>query len=134
MNPLNLLGPWKYAVYAAIAAALIGMSALLVHRYNDGLREEGRAEIRAADKAASEAQTARNIELQKAAEKRYTVVAQVRDHYITETITEVRHEAAALAACPVPEPARVHLNATAECARGDSAAACGDDKPVPSAR
>jgi len=134
VNPLDLLSPYKWLLYGALAVAVIGGGTILVHRYNDGLREEGRAEVREADRAAMQAQADRNRDLQRAAEKRYTVQAQVRDHYITETVTEVRHEAAALAACPVPEPARVRLNAAAGCARGDSAAACGPDQPVPVAR
>jgi hypothetical protein len=56
MNPIDLLGPWKYLAYAAIAAALIGGATYGVHRYNDGLREEGRAQVQAKWDADREAQ------------------------------------------------------------------------------
>lgn len=134
MNPFNLLGPWKYLAYAAIVVALIVGATVTVHRYNEGLREQGRAEIRTADKAAAQAQEARNRELQRAAELRYTVQAQVRERFIVTTVKEIHDAAAPLAACPLPEPVRVRLDAAAQCARGDTAAACGPDNAVPVTR
>jgi hypothetical protein len=98
---LGFLIPAQWLLYGALALSIVIGVPLIVHRYNDGLREEGRAEIRAADKAAAEAQTKRNLELQRAAEMRYTVKAETRERFITKTITEVRHATAALAACPV---------------------------------
>ena len=84
--------------------------------------------------AEMQAQLERNRELQRAAERNYVVQAGVRDRVITETITEIRYAAAPMAACPVPEPVRLRLNAAAACARGDRSAACDADKPVPDAR
>lgn len=75
--------------------------------------------------ALATAQAQRNLELQRAAERRYTVVAEVREKVITNTITEIRHATANLAACPVPVPAVRLLNHAAKCASSDSSAACG---------
>lgn len=86
------------------------------------------------DKAAADAQAQSNRDLQRASEKRYTVVAEVRDRFITTTITEVRHATAALAACPVGPDAVRLFNAAAGCARADPAAACGAGEPLPLAR
>lgn len=80
------------------------------------------------------AQQDRNRDLQRAAELRYTVQAETRDRFITQTIVEIRHEAAPLAACPVPDAVRVRLNAAARCAGGDHAAPCGAGEPLPVAR
>lgn len=72
----------------------------------------------------------KNRDLQRSAEKRYTVVQGIRDRFIVQTIREIRHAAAPLASCPVPEPARGLLNDAADCARGDSPSACGADDGV----
>jgi hypothetical protein len=83
---------------------------------------------------AVEAQREANLDLQRAAEKRYVVQAAARERVITQTITEVRYAAQSLASCPVPADARRLLNEAARCARGDSASACGADDAVPAAR
>lgn len=93
----------------------------------------GYARAQAGASAAAEALRQRNFELQRAAEKRYTVAAETRDRFITNTITEVRYATVHLAACPVGADAVRLLNAAAACARGDSAA-CGPGQPVPDAR
>lgn len=122
MNPLALL-PWW--VKALVAAGLALLLVAAVRHYNEGLRDEGRQEVRAEYQAQALAQAERNRELQRAAEKRYVVQAEARERVITETIVEVRHAAESLAACPVPEPARRLLNRAAECAREDRPASCG---------
>ena len=83
---------------------------------------------------AARAQQDRNRDLQRQAELRYTVAAETRERFITQTIVEIRHEAAPLAACPVPDAVRVRLNAAGRCAGGDPAAACGAGESLPVAR
>lgn len=129
-----------YVRMALIAAAVLLVLWIGWAIRRDGI-EAGRAEIQAkwdADRARlnteMQAQKDRNRELQRAAERNYVVQAGVRDRFITETITEIRHEAAPMAACPVPTDVRVRLNAAAACARGDRSAACDAGKPVPDAR
>lgn len=112
----------------ALAAALVGgTGAWKVQSWRFAAKEARAAK----DVAAWER---RSRELQRASEMRYTVQAGVREKVIVETIVEVRHAAQDLAACPVPDRARSLLNDAARCARGDSAAACGDGEPVPVAR
>lgn len=127
----------RLAVLAAAVLLVLGIGWAIRH---DGIKA-GRAEVQAKwDKdrarlnAEMQAQLERNRELQRAAERNYVVQAGVRDRVITETITEVRYAAAPMAACPVPEPVRLRLNAAAACARGDRSAACDADQPVPDAR
>lgn len=125
MNPLTWFSAGRWLLALGLLVALIGGGAILKGRYDAAQQRIGYERRAAEDEAAAEAQTQRMHDLQRAAEMRYTVVAEVRDHFITETIVEVRHEAAPMAVCPVPEPLRLRLNAVARCARGDSAAACG---------
>ena len=129
-----------YARLALLAAAVLLVLGIGWAIRHDGIKA-GRAEVQAKwdkDRARldkeMQAQRERNRELQRAAERNYVVQAGVRDRFITETITEVRYAAAPMAACPVPEPVRLRLNAAAACARGDRSAACDADQPVPDAR
>jgi Tfp pilus assembly protein PilE len=117
-------------VKLAIAAAVLAVMTAAYFGWRGQQREIGRQEVRAELAAAMKAQTERNRELQRAAEKQYTVQAGVRDRYIVKTITEVRHATESLAACPVPAAAVGLLNDAADCARGDSPSACGTGEPV----
>ncbi len=132
--PFLLTPLYKWlAIGAAIvlgALALVAWDTARIHR----AEARGDARARAELKAQADAQTDRNRELQRAAETRYTVQAGVREEFIGYTITEIRHVAAPLASCSVPEPARVLLNRAASCAREDTAATCGTGEPVPVAR
>lgn len=113
----------KLIAAALLCAALIfGWSRLTAHYEDRGYQRRV-----AEDREAAEAQTARNRDLQRAAEKRYVVEAGVRDRFITKTVREIRYVAAPLATCPVPDAARGMLNDAAACARGDSPSACGAD-------
>ena len=132
-----LLKYWRIAAAAVLALALIAA----YFGWRGAQREHGREEVRAewaAERAALaaevQAQAERNRDLQRQSEKRYTVQAEVRERFITKTITEVRHATAALAACPVPDGARVQLNAAASCARGDPASTDCPGEPVPDTR
>lgn len=131
MNLLAWLNPYRWLLVGALVAAVAIGVPIIVHRYDEARRDEGRAEIRAADKVAADAQTARNRELQRAAELHYVVQAQTRDRYFVTTVKEISDAAAPLAACPVPDAVRVRLNAAAACARGDSPASCGPTGEVP---
>lgn len=86
------------------------------------------------DQAAADAQADRNRELGRLAELHLDAIAQKQATFLATAAKEIHDAAAPLAACPIPEPVRVRLNAAASCARGDSAAGCEPDKPVPVAR
>ena len=73
-------------------------------------------------KAVADRQSAAIRDLQRKAELRYVSQSDARNEFFTAAAKEVRHASAPLAACPLPEPVRVRLNAAAECARGDSTA------------
>lgn len=118
---------------AIVCAALIAGVAWFSHHE----RQIGRDEVTAkwnAEKLALQAQVQqqqdRNLELQRQAEKRYTVQAEVRDRYITRTVTEVRDATVSLAACPVGADAMRLLNDASHCASEDRPAACGAGDPV----
>jgi hypothetical protein len=129
VNPLAWLNPGRWLA----VMALLGVLTLAYFGWRGQQREIGRQEVRAELATAAEAQTARNRDLQRAAELRYTVTAQAREVFITRTTQEVRRVSKSLAACPVPVDAVRLLNAAAACARGDPAAACGAGDVVPGA-
>lgn len=131
---LDALNPYRWLIAAVTAAALLGAAWWGLHRWQESLREEGRAEVRAAVVAEANAQRERNAELQRAAEKRYVVQAEVRERVITQTITEVHHAAAPLASCPVPADVVRMLNRAGRCAGEGGPAACEPGGPVPVAR
>lgn len=119
--------------WAAIAAAVVlGALALVAWDAARIKRAEARgdARARAEIKVQSDAQTQRIRDLQRAAETRYTVQTEVRDRFITQTITEVRHAAAPVASCALPADLVRLLNAASRCATGDPAAAGGAGEPV----
>jgi hypothetical protein len=144
MNPL-----YKLAAIALVVLGVAGAVTFAIHRYGNGRAEAARAEAtakgdaklaklkaqwdaeRAALQAKVQSQFDRNLELQRAAEKQYVVQGEIRDHYITNTVIEVRHETANLAACVVSAPAVRMFNDAGRCASEDSAAACGADGKVP---
>ena len=109
-------------------AALLSFSHFTAYRKGKAtVRAEWAAEHVETERQA-QAQAQRNRDLQRAAELRYTVQAGVREEFIGYTIQEIRHVAAPLAACTVPDAVRVRLNAAARCAGGDHAAPCGVDR------
>lgn len=118
-----------------LIAVILGTLLLLAFNgWRESLREEGRQEVREQVRQQAEADAQRMRDLQRQSELRYTVAAETRDRFIVTTVKEIRDASAPLAACPVPEPVRVQLNAAAGCARGDSPAACGPGEPMPLAR
>lgn len=131
---LDALNPYRWLIAAATAAALLAAAWWGLSRWQESLREEGRAEVRAAVAAEANAQRQRNLDLQRAAEKRYVVQAEVRERVITQTITEVHYAAAPLATCPVPADVVRLLNRASRCAGEGGPAACEPGGPVPLAR
>lgn len=125
-----------YARLAALALVLAALAGLWwkADRMLAAAEQRGYDRRAQEDKVVIDAQATRNRELQRAAEKRYVVQGQTRDRWFVTTVKEISDAAAPLAACPVPEPVRVRLNAAAACASGDSPAACGADVQVPDAR
>jgi hypothetical protein len=122
---------------ALLLAALVVAVGWFVHHE----REIGRAEVQAkwdAERAALQAkvreQQDRNLELQRAAEKRYTVVAEVRDRFITKIVTEVRDATVNLAACRLSPDAVRLLDRAGRCASQDRPASCGAGLGVQSTR
>lgn len=116
-----------YARLAAVIAIALLVAAAWwkVDRMFAAAERRGYDRRSAEDKAAAEAQTARMRELQRAAEMRYTVDAQLREEFLNDAEKEITRAAEPLAACPVPDDLRLRLNAAAGCARGDSPTACG---------
>ena len=127
-----LLNPRVLLVLAL--AALLSFSHFSMYRKGKATVLAEWAAERVEMERQAQAQAQRQRDLQRAAELRYTVQAGVREEFIGYTITEIRHVAAPLASCSVPEPARVLLNRAASCAREDTAATCGTGEPVPVAR
>jgi hypothetical protein len=124
-----LLNPRLWIALAL--AGVLAFSHFTVYR-------SGRAAVQAkwdaaavAQERASQAQTARNLELQRAAERKYVVQQDARDRFHTVTVRELRHETDNLSACVLtPDAVRV-LNDARACALSDTSAACGADDPLP---
>jgi hypothetical protein len=127
------LNPGRWLLVGIVIAALVVGLPLAKRAYDEGKREEGRQQVLEETRLAVEAQAARNREMQRATELRYTVHQQVREEYFVTTIREVIHEAEPLAACRVPTAVRVRLNEARACALADPAAPCGAGERVPGA-
>lgn len=128
---LAWLNPYRWILLIALVLAVVFGVPIIKARYDAGQQKVGYDKRAGEDKAAMDAQTARNVDLQRASEKKYVVQAEVRDHYIVTTVTEIRDATTALASCPVGAGAVRLLNDAADCARGDSPTACGAGEPVP---
>lgn len=131
--------PLPFAIYKwGLIALVVVLAVFAVARWDsariDRHVKEREAEIRAEYESQARAQQDKNRDLQRAAERRYTVQAEAREHVITETIKEVRYVAEVLDACPVPVAAVRLLNGAAGCAREDRAPACAASQPLPVAR
>lgn len=122
---------------AVIVLAILGAVAAAWWKFDRALAAadaRGYARAQAEAHAAAEAQAARNRDLQRAAELRYTVNAQARDRVITEIQTEVRYVTLHLETCPLGSAAVRLLNRAAQCAREDRSAACGAGDGMPNAK
>lgn len=114
------------AILVLLVAGAAGWWFLTEHYESIGYQR-----AKAEDAQAMAEQATRNRELQRQAEMRYVVQAETREHFIVQTVTEIRHETDNLRACALTAAARDRLRRAAACARGDSAAACSPDKPLP---
>lgn len=127
---LDILNPYKWLLAIGLVAALVlgfvTWKAVLIRNADKAGYEravnEGAAAVRA--------QQERNRALQRAAELKYTIRAETLERVIVQTITEVRHAAAPLAACPVPAAAIRLLNAAAKCASEGGPTSCGTGDEV----
>lgn len=132
MTPILLaLKYWKWIAGAVLIASLVIGIPLAKHHYDSGQQAIGYDMRAAEDKAAADAQTARNLDLQRQAEKKYVVTHDAQEKFFVETVKEVVHDAAPLAACGIPEPVRLRINAAIECASADPAPTCGTLGQVP---
>lgn len=134
MNALAWLNPGRWLLMVGIVAAVAIGAPILKARYDANQQRIGYERAHAEYAESVRIQRERNLELQRAAEKRYTVQAGVREEFITQTIKEVRYVTQTMASCPVPDAARRLFNDAAACAREDRPAACGAGEPVPAAR
>lgn len=133
MNVLATVNPFTKYLYAGAAVAIVAalaFSHLTVYRAGRHAVQAEWDEANVKQERAVQEQAQRNRDLQRQAELRYVVRGETRDRFFVETVKEIQHAAAPLAACLVPEPVRVRLNAANACAR-DLAAACGAADEVP---
>lgn len=139
MNPLDLI-PVQYrllaeAIFVLIVLAAAAACGAMVMHWRDGTQlaktQAAWAQERASLAQQVQQQQAHNIELQQAAEKKYVVQGEARDHYFVTTVKEIHDAAAPLAACPVPDAVRLRIDAAGDCARSDSPAACDGNQRVP---
>lgn len=110
----------RLIVAVLIAVAAVAGYAWWQHRTEQRGAQAERARLEAMADLQREANRgrARDIEQAHASQTVY------RDRFFTETIVEIRHAAAPLASCPVPDAAVRLLNAASECAREDRPASC----------
>jgi hypothetical protein len=127
---MSLLPWWaKALILAAIAAAAV----FAVHRYNEGLRAEGRAEVRAEVAAAAARQHQANADTAQKAQGEYIERERIRVVTVRETLTEVQNETQNLAACALDAGDVRVLNAAAHRALEDRPAAADPGQPLPAA-
>lgn len=111
----------RLLAYGLLAAAAVAGYLWWEHRTEQAgaLAERQRLE------AVADLQREANRDRSRIADQGYADRTVYRDRFITQTITEVRHETAGLALCPLSARAVRLLNAAADCASEDRPAACG---------
>lgn len=114
----------------ALAAALLVAGAAAWWLLTAFYEAKGYSRAQAEARVVADAQEARNRDLQRASELRYSTAVAARDRFVVTTVREIHDAAAPLATCPVPDSVRLRLNAVAACAVDDSAAACGAGESV----
>jgi hypothetical protein len=134
---VNLLAlipfPYRLLALALLAAALYGAGVVTGLRHGEAQREALQARWDAERQALATrvaTQQADNAKRAADAMSQYTPQVQVRDRFIAQTITEIKHVTDPLASCPVPPDAVRMLNRAGDCAREDRPAACGADDQV----
>lgn len=105
----------RLVLLALAMAAAIGGYLLWERRTEQRAAAAERDRIEAMADLQREANRSRSRDVERSQAER----AVFRDRFITETIVEIRHAAAPLAACPVPDAAVRLLNDAANCAAHD---------------
>jgi len=124
----------NWRVWIALAlACLLSFTHLYAYRSGRHAVQTAWDAAKVAQERAAQEQATRNRDLQRAAELRYVVRGETRDRYFVTTVKEIHDAAAPLAACPVPEPLRLRINAAIDCAGSDSSASCVAPSGVPEA-
>ena len=118
-------------VVAAALAALAAAATYAVHRYNESLREEGRAEVRAEVAAATDRQHQANADAAQKVQIEYIERERIRVVTVRETLTEVNNETQNLAACALDAGDVRVLNAAAHRAIEDRPAPADPGQPLP---
>jgi hypothetical protein len=118
---------------AVLAAALAGTHWYAYRQGAQAVQIKFDAHVNEANRKAVR-QADQNRERAAQVEERVVFQTVYRDRFITKTVKEIDRATQSLAACPVPEPARVLLNAAARCAREDRPSACGSDNAVSDTR
>lgn len=113
------------AARLTILGLVLGLLAAGVWRLQVKADARGYARAQQEYQAAAELQREGNRGRARQAEEKQAVQTVYRDRFITQTITEIRHAAAPMASCPVPDAAIGLLNRASECAREDRPASCG---------
>lgn len=131
MNPLAWLNPGRWLLYASLLASICLGAWRLWENEKKSLEAVGYDRAKAECKIAGDAQASRNAELARKAELTYTVATKTQTRYITQTVKEITHETQNLAACMLSPDAVRLLNAAADCADSDSAAACQSTSELP---
>lgn len=121
---------YRFILVGVLVAVAVGAYAWWQHRVEEAAVTVERARVIALADLQREANRARAREASLALATR----AQTVEKYLVVTEKEFRHATADLAACPVPDRARVMLNDAVRCARDGSAAACGSDSRLSDAR
>lgn len=111
----------RWIAYGLLAAAAIAGYLWWEHRTEQAgaLAERQRLE------AVADLQREANRDRSRIADQGYAARTVYRDRFITQTITEVRHATADIAACRLNADAVRLLNAAADCATEDRPATCG---------
>ena len=105
----------RLIAYVLLLVAIVAGYAWWQHRTEQRGAQAERARLEAVADLQREANRGRARDIEQA-HANQTVY---RDRFFTETIVEIRHAAAPLAACPVPDAAVRLLNDAANCAAHD---------------
>lgn len=127
-----LMLPWwvKPLAVLALCAAVVGG----ISWWRASLKQEGARVERQRIEALADLQREANRSRARDASLALATRTQIVEKYLVVTEKEFRHATADLAACPVPDRARVMLNDAVRCARDGSPAACGSDAGLSDAR
>lgn len=115
----------NYAVIGLAGLAVVLGGLLLHQRAQTAQARTELADYKLASERAAELQRETNRGAAREAEVQYVERTVYRDKFITKIETEIRHVAAPLASCPLPDGLVRMLNDAAACAAEDRPATCG---------